>query len=565
VTEIASTEKIVDRYILEEPLGSGGFSTVYRARHSLIGNKVAFKLLLPQHTKSKVTIERFLREAQTAASIGNPHIIKVLDCGTSAQGEMFLVMELLQGQELRRVIDERAPLDVGWSVGVILQVLDALAAAHAAGIVHRDIKPDNIFLTTAPDGSPDFVKLLDFGISKILDPTVGALTTAGEVLGTPMYMAPEQIMGSDQVDHRCDLYSVTAVLYHMLANRTPHEAESLPMLAHMLLSETPAPIRAFNPAISADLESIVMRGLAREPQIRWGSARELIEALAPYSSRLPWSEVSDPSSGGASMSGMGPRQGQGIPSQSFPGGSDPFAAMSRPTGPMTSMPSGSLTPSGAMQITPGAMQVTPSGSLQITPGSPGGALYGESSVPGYGSSSGNSFSQTTGSSNTKGKPPFWLILLVLGVVAMLLGGVAVAIGAYATGAFSSSSGSSSGAGGVRSSSGGQLPGPGPTNNQSTTGSTLRVGQPVMGTLAFGQQLDYPLQVTQTRMVTIDLQSSAFDTFLYLFQGQLELMRDDDGGDGFNSRLTINLAPGTYTVRVGSYQNSGGGPFVLTLY
>jgi eukaryotic-like serine/threonine-protein kinase len=553
VTESATTEKVVDRYILEEQLGSGGFSTVYRARHSLIGNKVAFKLLLPQHTKSEVTIERFLREAQTAASIGNPHIIKVLDCGTSARGEMFLVMELLQGRELRKVIDEQAPLDVGWSVGVILQVLDALAAAHAAGIVHRDIKPDNIFLTNAPDGSPDFVKLLDFGISKILDPTVGALTTAGEVLGTPMYMAPEQIMGSNQVDHRCDLYSVTAVLYHMLANRTPHEADSLPMLAHMLLSETPTSISAFNQAISADLESIIMRGLAREPELRWSSAHELIDALTPFSTRQTWAEVVDPSSGGASMSGIEPRrQGQGTPSHPYPSGSDPYPAASRPTGPMTSTPSGS-------------MQVTPSGPGYVTPSSPMATPYGDTSAPGYVSSSNPFFSPMTGTPAQKRRAPLWLILVILGVAAVFLGGVTVTIVAYATGAFSSSGSSSSSSGSGSSSSGGLVPGPGPTNNQPSAGNTLRVGQPIMGTLAFGQQLDYPLQITQTRMVTIDLQSSAFDTFLYLLQGQMELMRDDDGGDGFNSRISINLAPGSYTVRVGSYQNSSGGPFVLSLY
>ena len=510
-----ATETRIDRYILEEPLGAGGFSTVYRARHSLIGNHVAFKLLKPEHTRRPVTIERFLREAQTAASIGNPHIVKVLDCGTSADGEMFLVMELLEGRELTDLIVREGPLELGRSVDIVLQVLSALESAHAAGIVHRDIKPDNIFLTTGEEGRPDFVKLLDFGISKILDSAVGALTTAGEVLGTPLYMAPEQIMGSTGVDHRVDVYAVSAVLYHMLSGSTPHKADTLPALAHMIISETPKPLSTYRPDLPADLSAVVATGMAHEPEQRWQTVAAFADVLRRFSSGGQPSPTATPPTGTPNQWGAPASTGTWPTSAPQPG---------------TTNSRTGFTNTGSTGVGWSEGPVTP----------PQGATTG----PGV----------TTGGGGTERRRfPAWLIFVGVGLGAMILGGITVGAIALIAHLYSEPDPAP------------PDPGPNTTDSNTTTGpaaASLRLGQPVTGMLPMGQQLDYPLIVDQRSMVTVSLQSAYFDTYLYVLRNGVPIGSDDDGGNGLNSRLSLWLEPGQYTVRVASFQNSGGGQFIL---
>ncbi len=543
----------IDRYVLEEPLGTGGFSTVYRAHHSLINNQVAFKLLKSEHTRNSVTAERFLREAQTAASIGSPHIVKVLDCGTATTGEMFLVMELLEGRNLGDIIDDEAPMPVERAVPMIQQVLDGLASAHAAGIVHRDIKPDNIFLTTGPLGRPDFVKLLDFGVSKILNSQASALTTAGEVVGTPLYMAPEQITGSDKVDHLVDLYGVAAVLFHMLAGRPPHDAESLPQLAHMILTQEAPPLSSVVQGLPPGLEETVRSGLVREPTARWQTAQSFSEALAPFTP----STATTP--GFVSTPATAPRGQAAAPLVTS----------------QVATPQELHAPSIGSQPSVGSQAWT-----SLPPGSDAGwpaVQDSQPSMPGFVPAAGGTVPQATSpTAGDKRRLPLWALFLIVGLTAVVLGGLTVTVVAVTQRLFSDDS-----------------PSAGPTVNPTPTPPTyppqpptyppqpptvgappntgvpprsagLRVGQPLIGALPMGQRIDYPLRVEQRTLLNITLQSGEFDTFLYLLRGGAQIATNDDSNGGFNSQLSMWLEPGVYTVRVGSYGDQSGGQFVLSV-
>jgi serine/threonine-protein kinase len=272
----------IDRFILERPLGEGGFGAVYRARHALLGHAVALKLLHPEHAASEEILERFSREAQATVSIGSEHIVQVHDCGTSPEGWLYLAMELLEGRSLEELLRETGgPIAVDRAVDIALQTLDGLAAAHEAGIIHRDLKPANIFLTRHPDTGNDLVKILDFGVSKVTSAAnQKALTQTGAMLGTPSYMAPEQFHNARDVDHRVDLYSAAAVTYLMLSGRVPYEAESYADLVVRICCEPPPLLSRIAPHVSEALAAVVMKGLATYPEDRWLDAGSFERALA---------------------------------------------------------------------------------------------------------------------------------------------------------------------------------------------------------------------------------------------------------------------------------------------
>jgi serine/threonine-protein kinase len=272
----------IGQYTIEAPLGVGGFGAVYRARHAQLGHGVALKLLHPEHATSEDLLERFFREARATAAVGSRHIARVHDCGY-VDGWHFIAMELLVGESLEHALGPaypRTPLAPGRSIAIGLQILESLAAAHAAGIVHRDLKPGNIYLCRDADTGEELVKLLDFGVSKILsEETHKKLTQTGVMLGTPLYMAPEQFHNARGVDHRCDLYSAAAVVYEMLTGHVPFEATGYAELVVKLVSEHPRPVSKLAPSVSPELGSVVMRGLAVAPEDRWPDAKSFGVAI----------------------------------------------------------------------------------------------------------------------------------------------------------------------------------------------------------------------------------------------------------------------------------------------
>lgn len=273
----------VDRYLIERLLGMGGFGSVYRAKHVHTEATVALKLLKRSLGADQGMLDRFLREARAAASVGSEHIVLVTDAGI-ADGQAFLTLEYLDGQDLKDLAVNEAPLAHQRVVMIVLQALEGLAAAHAKGIVHRDMKPANVFVVRRRDErgtERDFVKLLDFGISKMHgdDGASSGLTKTGMAMGTPSYMAPEQFFDAKSVDGRADLYSVSAMLYELLSGRLPFDAESYAHLIVKVRTEQAPPLLQVAPQVPAALAQVVTVGLAKEPGQRWQSAKEFALAL----------------------------------------------------------------------------------------------------------------------------------------------------------------------------------------------------------------------------------------------------------------------------------------------
>jgi serine/threonine-protein kinase len=271
----------LDRYDVLSLLGAGGFGAVYRARHVHTEAEVALKVLKRQLSSDPQMLDRLLREAKAAASVGSEHIVRVLDAGVAAQGQAFVAMELLQGMDLKELA-YREPLPPMRLTLLMIQVLEALEAAHLKGIVHRDLKPANVFVTRAVSevGERDFVKLLDFGISKVRqEGALNALTQPGMAMGTPAYMAPEQFFSARDVDGRADLYSAGVMLYELLAGRLPFNAETYADLLVQIRTQAPAPLLSVAPGVPAPLAQVVDRALARDAAQRFASAGAMAQAL----------------------------------------------------------------------------------------------------------------------------------------------------------------------------------------------------------------------------------------------------------------------------------------------
>jgi serine/threonine protein kinase len=259
-------------------IGEGGMGAVYEAQHSFLGRRVAIKVLSADFAHNAEAIKRFYREAQAAARIGHENICEVTDVGQT-DGSPFIVMQLLQGKSLSAAIVEAAPFPMGRAVDIASQMLDALGAAHAAGIVHRDMKPDNVFLTKIA-GRDDFVKLLDFGISKVRVAAGGTkLTQEGSVLGTPQYMAPEQARGESDVDGRVDIWAVGVIIYEMLTGRVPFDGPNYNKIIFDVVAAPIPRLRALREGITPELESVVMRAMERDLGRRFRTTAEFRDAL----------------------------------------------------------------------------------------------------------------------------------------------------------------------------------------------------------------------------------------------------------------------------------------------
>ena len=361
---------VAGSYRITGVVGHGGMATVYRAEHTLIGRSAAVKILNPEYAVKKSLVTRFFNEARVTTAIKHPGIVEVYDFGHLPSGQAFLVMEFLEGMPLSARNKRQGAVSEGEAAAVLRAVCSALAAAHAKGVVHRDLKPDNIFMV--PDGDSALgvrPKLLDFGIAKLSDVELaGHATRTGAVIGTPAYMSPEQCAGNGQVDHRADLYSLGCIFYEMVTGRPPFSVRGAGELiaAHMMVTPEPPSRTAEN--LSPDTEALIMALLAKQPEQRPQSATELAAALSPIANRggwptmMSWESVraSIPPDAMATISTPGSTPGS-IPG-STPGSMPGSTPGSLPTPGSSSWPASQPTP----VPTPGSLS-SPSFAPQPTP------------------------------------------------------------------------------------------------------------------------------------------------------------------------------------------------------
>jgi eukaryotic-like serine/threonine-protein kinase len=335
---------LAGKYRVEKVLGFGGMGVVVSAFRGDLEQRVAVKFLSQAAAERPDAAERFRREARAAAKIRSEHVARVLDVGTLDTGLPYMVMEFLEGNDIAEELRRLERLPIVEAVDFILQAIEALAEAHAHGVVHRDLKPGNLFLARRADGSRR-VKVLDFGISKAL--TGGSveelsLTKTAALIGSPLYMAPEQMRSAKDVDTRADIWSLGAMLYEMLTGQSPYTGDSIPQLCAALLNDEPIPLRQHRAEIPEGLEQAVLRCLMKDRNHRFPTVFELGRALLPFGQpdskmHVDRAErvlgVKD-----ATLSGVSPATERGsLPQTSVP-------AVSVPITPLATTPAGVMQP-----------------------------------------------------------------------------------------------------------------------------------------------------------------------------------------------------------------------------
>jgi eukaryotic-like serine/threonine-protein kinase len=271
---------LMGKYRVERLLGMGNMGVVVAAVHLGLDQKVAIKLMLPGKTAQAEQLARFLREARAAVRLRSQHVAKVLDVGTLESGAPYMVMEFLDGRDLASLLEGCGPLPIAEAVGYVLQVCEGIAEAHTAGIVHRDLKPANLFLTTDAGGAP-CVKVIDFGVSKMADSDL-KLTQDTQALGSPLYMSPEQMNASREVDARADIWALGVILFELIAGKTPFHAEQMQTLCTRVFFGEPTPIASLRADVPAGLEAVILQCLEKERDRRWPNVADLAAALAPF-------------------------------------------------------------------------------------------------------------------------------------------------------------------------------------------------------------------------------------------------------------------------------------------
>ena len=291
--QISAGQVIDGKYRIVRLLGTGGMGAVYEGENVRIRRKVAIKMLHLSVSTQADVVKRFEREAQASALVGSEHICEVLDLGVLADNTRYMVMEYLDGETLSSRIKRHGRLLPHQTIPLLLQILEALGAAHAAGIIHRDLKPDNVFILPQRSGMKDFIKILDFGVSKFAQ-TGGEemnVTRAGAVVGTPYYMSPEQAKGSSAIDARTDVYAIGVLLYQATTGQVPYQAETFNELLFKIVLEVAPPPQVYVPDIDPEFAGIILKAMAREPEHRFQSCAEFAAALQSFhlarSSALP--------------------------------------------------------------------------------------------------------------------------------------------------------------------------------------------------------------------------------------------------------------------------------------
>ncbi len=278
---IREGEMLAGKYRVERVLGSGGMGVVVAAVHVQLEQRVAIKFVRDEALGNTDAVQRFLREARAAVKLKSEHVAKVLDVGTLESGAPYMVMEYLEGSDLGQVLSDHGTLTVQAAAEWIVQACEAIAEAHALGIVHRDIKPPNLFLAKSVGGQAQ-IKVLDFGVSKSLTSSgVGGLTQTRAMLGSPLYMSPEQMRSSRDVDARADVWSLGVVLFELLTKRWPFEAESMPELCLKVVSDPPVAIASLRTDVPKAMVDVIERCLQKDPAKRYANAAELASALEP--------------------------------------------------------------------------------------------------------------------------------------------------------------------------------------------------------------------------------------------------------------------------------------------
>jgi serine/threonine-protein kinase len=278
---------VAGKYRVDRVIGEGGMGFVVEAMHTGLGDRVALKFLKPAALQQPDVVARFAQEARAAAKLKSEHVCRVIDVGEREDGSPFIVMEHLQGRDLASVIEDRSRLDIPEAVEYVIQACEGLAEAHARGIVHRDVKPENLFLVERDDIRS--IKILDFGISKSAlsdqSPVSGVKTQ--NIMGSPCYMSPEQLRSTKTVDHRADIWSLGAVLFELLTGHTPydHSNKSLTEIIALILEEPPRKLAQFRKDVPPELEAVILRCLMKDKDQRMQNAAELAIALLPFASR----------------------------------------------------------------------------------------------------------------------------------------------------------------------------------------------------------------------------------------------------------------------------------------
>ncbi len=292
------TGTLIDgKYRVVRLLGKGGMGAVYEGHHMLIERRVAIKVLFAHVAESESGVARFEREVRAAGRIGNDHILEISDVGVLPDGSRYMVSEYLDGETLASRIERVGRLTPDAAAPLVIQLLTGLAAAHQVGILHRDLKPDNVFLLREKAGRADFVKLIDFGIAKFQAAEESLkMTSTGMVVGTPYYLSPEQAQGTRQVDARSDVYAIGVILYECVTGRVPFKADSFSQLLFKIALEDAPPVQQLLPGIDPNFSAIIQRAMARVPEQRYQSALALREEL------LQWVAVRAPNSSDPELS-----------------------------------------------------------------------------------------------------------------------------------------------------------------------------------------------------------------------------------------------------------------------